>query len=257
MFTDMKGFTHKTFLTSRRQIAELLEIQDAIIRSSVRKFAGRVVKTMGDGHLIVFDSPTNAVLCGMDIQKKIGRHNQTTHPALHFELKIGINSGEVETKQNDVFGDAVNVASRIQGLAPAGGVYLTEPVYLSMNKNEIPLTLIGQKKVKGIPQKLKIYKVVNGDNRKTISRPIILGLPVAVLVITTAIYFGLDGRTGAKNAQEEIRTPATFGISVEGGYVSGAASESVEEAQESPRPSVAPSAAPVSSEKPKGKGRVR
>ena len=151
MFTDMKDFTHRTSAHSREQIEKLIDLQDKLILPIIDRFDGKVIKTIGDSYMVVFDSPTSAVLCGK-------RLIEATAP--FFELRVVLNTGEVNVKTNDIFGEPVNLVARLESSVDAGEVYLTEAVYLAMNKNEIPLAEIGTKTFKGIPRPVKIYKVL-------------------------------------------------------------------------------------------------
>jgi hypothetical protein len=157
----MKGFTAKTSGQSRSQLQHLLDLQDDMIRPMFKGFNGTVVKTIGDAFMVTFDSPTNGVLCGVAIQKVIAEHNVTAPEDDHFEIRIAVNSGEVNVKDNDVFGEPVNIAARIESIAEPGEVYFTEAVYLSMNKNEIPSSEVGHRHLKGIPEQIKVYKVLS------------------------------------------------------------------------------------------------
>ncbi len=156
MFTDMKGFTTRTSLESRNEIQHLLEVQDEIARPIFKEYEGTVVKTIGDAYLVTFESPTNAVLCGVAVQEAVSKLNQ-------FELRIAINFGEVNLKDDDVFGEPVNIASRIESISQPGEVYFTEAVYLAMNKNEVPTSEIGCRYLKGIADKVKVYKVLKEE----------------------------------------------------------------------------------------------
>jgi len=160
MFTDMKGFTSRTSIHTREQLEELLDKQEELVRPIFEKFHGNVVKTIGDAFMVVFDSPTDAVLCGVKIQEELIKYNVKTDDENKMEIRIGINSGEVNIKGEDYFGEAVNIASRIESISEANEVYFSESVYLSMNKNEIPAVEIGVRHLKGIPDDIKVYKVL-------------------------------------------------------------------------------------------------
>ncbi|MFA5188255.1 MAG: adenylate/guanylate cyclase domain-containing protein [Patescibacteria group bacterium] len=160
MFTDMKGFTARASTQSRQQLHHLLELQDELIKPAIKQFDGTIVKTIGDAFLVTFESPTDAVLCGMKIQENILNHNARATSSDQIEVRIAINSGEVNLKDGDVFGEPVNIASRIEAIAEPNEVYFTEAVYLTMNKNEIPTAEVGYRKLKGIPEEIKAYKVV-------------------------------------------------------------------------------------------------
>lgn len=161
MFTDMKGFTTKAATQSRQQLQHLLELQDEIIKPAIKHFDGNIIKTIGDAFLVTFESPTDAVLCGMKIQENILNHNARATSSDQMEVRIAINSGEVNIKDGDVFGEPVNIASRIESIAEPNEIYFTEAVYLTMNKNEIPTAEVGHRKLKGIPEEIKVYKVMS------------------------------------------------------------------------------------------------
>lgn len=160
MFTDIKGFTSKTSFQSREQLNQLLELHDDLITPIFKDFKGKIIKTIGDAFLVTFTSPTNAVLCGIKIQDKLKEYNESVDNDNKIEVRIAINSGEVTIKNRDIFGEAVNIAARIEGMAEANEIYFTESVYLSMNKNEIPSAEVGYRHLKGIPDQVKVYKVL-------------------------------------------------------------------------------------------------
>jgi class 3 adenylate cyclase len=161
MFTDMKGFTARTSTHSREQLHHLLELQDNLIKPAINQFDGNIVKTIGDAFLVTFESPTDAVLCGMKIQENILNHNARATSSDQIDVRIAINLGEVNIKDNDIFGEPVNIASRIESIAEPNEIYFTEAVYLAMNKNEIPTAEIGYRRLKGVPEQIKIYKVLS------------------------------------------------------------------------------------------------
>ena len=172
MFTDIKGYTSKTSMKKREDLEKFLDLHDTLIRPIFKQFKGTVVKTIGDAFMVVFSSPTNAVLCGMKIQSMLKDYNKKQEEDDRVEVRVAINSGEVHVRGNDYFGEAVNIASRIEGIAEANEVYFTESVYLSMNKNEIPSAAIGYRKLKGIPEEIKVYKVLTepGEIRRAKAR---------------------------------------------------------------------------------------
>jgi len=179
MFTDMKGYTSLSSSLSRTEIDHLLEAQERIVFPLVEQWKGSVIKNLGDGYLITFDSPTDAVLCGIKIQQTIQQYNAVPQ-ARPFELRIAVNSGEVAVKDGDIFGDPVNTTARILAVAPPGGVYLTDSVFLSMNKNEVQSAEVGAKMFKGVPEPIKIYRVVTDASEAGKLRQIRLRLIQAV-----------------------------------------------------------------------------
>jgi len=177
MFTDIKGFTSKTANKSRKELHRMLELHDALIKPIFKEFGGKIIKTIGDAFLVTFASPTEAVLCGMKIQKVLAKHNEYNEHGDILEVRVAINCGEVTLKGRDIFGDPVNIAARLEGVAEAGDVYFTEAVYLSMNKSEIPTADIGHRHFKGIPEDIKVYKVLKeGFKGKIEKRKSVLGI---------------------------------------------------------------------------------
>ena len=169
MFTDIKGFTSKTSKSSRKQLHTLLELHDSLIIPVFKEYDGRIVKTIGDAFMVVFHSPTDAVLCGMKIQNVLAKHNKE-NPEDRLEVRVAVNSGEVTIKGQDVFGEAVNIAARLEGVAEAGDIYFTESVYLAMNKSEIPTAQVGYRRFKGIPEEVKVYKVLQETKPKGLTK---------------------------------------------------------------------------------------
>jgi len=164
MFTDIKGFTDRTSKTSREQLLALLDAHEQLLLPIAHKFNGNLVKTLGDSLLLTFESPTNAVLCAMLMQEKLREYNNQQNDDDLINVRIAINSGEVEQRKGDIFGEAVNIAARIEGITEADEIYLTESVYLAMNKAEVPSSEVGKRRLKGIPEAIKVYRVIQDPN---------------------------------------------------------------------------------------------
>ncbi len=161
MLTDIKGFTSKTASFSRAQTQELLAKHRELVLPVIEKFRGRLVKTIGDAFLVVFDSPTDAVICGVQVQDVLKAHNADKSQQDKIEIRIAINAGEVAVHADgDIYGDPVNITSRLESIAEAGEVFFTEAVYLAMNKKEVPSSEIGYRQFKGIPEKIKVFRVL-------------------------------------------------------------------------------------------------
>jgi formylglycine-generating enzyme required for sulfatase activity len=167
MFTDIKGFTARTSDSTRRGLLDLLTRHNELVLPIALEMGGRLVKTIGDAFLLVFESPTNSALAGMKIQKRLKEYNESVADDEKIEIRIAINCGEVALQGNDVFGEAVNIASRIEGIAEPGEIYFTESVYLAMNKKEVPSVEVGWRQLKGIPEKVRVYKVKKASTPKT------------------------------------------------------------------------------------------
>jgi class 3 adenylate cyclase len=159
LLTDIKGFTDRTSRQSRVEIQQLLEQHKKILLPILKSKGGTLVKTMGDAFLMTYESPTNAVLAGIRVQAALRSYNLGKPPEQRIEVRVAINQGEVNLADDDVFGEPVNITARIEAVADAGDIYFTEAVYLSMNKNEVPSSEVGLLQLKGVPEKIRVYKV--------------------------------------------------------------------------------------------------
>lgn len=160
MFTDMKGFTESSGSRSRQEVLNLVARHDSLLRPILERFGGDVVKTIGDAFLVAFESPTNAVLCGLLMQATLREHNLTAAATEKIEVRVAINAGEVQLTEDDVFGEPVNIASRINAITEPGEVYFTHSVYLAMNRTEVPSSEVGERILKGIPEPIKVYRLI-------------------------------------------------------------------------------------------------
>ncbi len=170
MFTDIKGFTERTSAGSREDLVGLLKKHDSLLIPVINKFSGTVVKTIGDAFLVTFDSPTNAVLCGVMIQQNLRDYNAGRPDGEKIFIRVSVNMGEVEVRDGDVFGEAVNIAARLEGVTEASEIYFTESVYLAMNKAEVPSSEVGSFRLKGIPEAIKVYRVIQDTNSENFQK---------------------------------------------------------------------------------------
>ncbi|MGI5860521.1 MAG: adenylate/guanylate cyclase domain-containing protein [Myxococcales bacterium] len=171
VFTDIKDFTARTSQQTYEQNQRMLRVHDALLMPVFKSFGGRLVKTIGDAFLVVFESPTQAVLCGVAIQDRLWDYNRRVPEAEAIRVRVAVNMGEVRVEKGDVFGEPVNIAARVEGIAEAGEVLFTEAVYLAMNKAEVPSEERGLFELKGIPEKVRVYRVPQGDYRLASATP--------------------------------------------------------------------------------------
>lgn len=165
VFTDIKGFTERTSNQTLEENQRLLRRHSELLSPLFKAFGGKIIKSIGDAFLVTFESPTQSVLCGIAIQDRLWLYNRTVPERERFEVRVAVNAGEVRIEDNDVFGEPVNIASRVEGIAEAGWVYFTEVVYLAMNKAEVPAEEVGLFELKGIPGKVRVYRVPRAPYR--------------------------------------------------------------------------------------------
>ncbi|NMO14569.1 adenylate/guanylate cyclase domain-containing protein [Pyxidicoccus fallax] len=165
VFTDIKGFTERTSRQTLEENQRLLQVHHALLAPLFKAFGGRIIKSIGDAFLVTFESPTQAVLSGIAIQDRLWHHNRSVPEPEQLHVRVAINVGEVRLESNDVFGEPVNIAARVESLAEAGEVYFTEAVYLAMNKAEVPSKEVGAFELKGIPGKIRVFHVPRAPYR--------------------------------------------------------------------------------------------
>ena len=160
MFTDIVGYTSLTQKDEALAI-DLLEDHRMVVRPLLLKHSGREVKTMGDAFLVEFESALEAVRCAYDIQQSMREANSKRPDDKKVFLRIGIHLGDVIHRQNDIYGDAVNVASRIQPIAGPEGICVSRQVYDQVhNKFELPIVSVGKKSLKNVNETTEVYKVL-------------------------------------------------------------------------------------------------
>ncbi len=165
VFTDIKGFTERTSRQTLEENQRLLGRHEKLLVPLFHAFGGRIIKSIGDSFMVTFESPTQAVLCGAAIQDRLWIHNRAAPDGERLDVRVAINVGEVRVENKDVFGEPVNIAARVEGIADAGEVFFTEAVYLAMNKAEVPSEEVGAFELKGIPGKVKVYRVPHAPYR--------------------------------------------------------------------------------------------
>jgi TolB-like protein/Tfp pilus assembly protein PilF len=159
MFTDIVGYTALT-QSNEGQAMEVLERHNKLLRPFFPRFHGREIKTMGDAFLVEFENALDAAKCAVEIQSYLHDYNVSSKENWKIKLRIGIHLGDVIRKEGDVFGDAVNIASRIQPIAAPEGVTVSRHVYDQIhNKLDLPMIPLGEKSLKNVSEPIEIYAV--------------------------------------------------------------------------------------------------
>jgi class 3 adenylate cyclase len=158
MFVDMVEYSARTSRASREELIALLRAEREMVEPVAKLRGGKIVKSLGDGRLLTFESATEAVLAAVTIQRRAREFNTArASNSASLQLRIGISTGEVSLHDDDIYGDCVNMASRIEALAPAGDVYFSEATFQSLNRAEARHEFVGEFELKGSPGKVRIY----------------------------------------------------------------------------------------------------
>ncbi len=156
MFTDIVGYT-ALMGDDEEKAFEILNKNRQLQKPLIEKFNGTWIKELGDGVMASFNTVSDAVNSAIKIQNDC-------NSAGNFQLRIGIHHGEVVFEKNDIFGDAVNIASRIQALAPIGGIWISESVHNNVsNKKDINTKFVRAETLKNVKEPIKIYEIILND----------------------------------------------------------------------------------------------
>jgi len=162
MFTDIVGFT-KIMGDDESTALSILENQQSLINPIVKEHKGTIIKKMGDGLLIEFPSTVEAVECATEMQDSIKSYN-TNDDNIEFHIRIGIHLGDIVILGDDILGDGVNIASRIEPLASPDGICITDAVYQSVKSRlKLDFKRIDEVDLKHIDDKYTIYKLPKKD----------------------------------------------------------------------------------------------
>ena len=166
MFTDIVGFT-KIMGDDETTALSILENQQSLINPIVEEHKGTIIKKMGDGLLIEFPSTVEAVECATQMQDSIKSYN-TNDDNLEFHIRIGIHLGDIVIIGDDILGNGVNIASRIEPLASPDGICITDAVYQSVkSKLKLDAKRIDEVDLKHIDDKYTIYKIPDKEDIET------------------------------------------------------------------------------------------
>ncbi len=204
---DVVGYSRLVRQDEGGTLQALKAARAEIIDPKIAEHKGRLFKTTGDGVLAEFPSVVNAVACAADIQRGIASRNASRGENQALRFRIGVNLGDVVIEGDDLFGDGVNLASRLEGIAPPGGILVSGTVYDQMKgKIDIPLDYVGQQRVKNIAEPVRTYSVRLNGHRPSwrlavrrygrfwptaVSALIILSLVAGVLWWTRPVERGL------------------------------------------------------------------
>jgi adenylate cyclase len=157
---DVEGYSRLTGIDEEGTHVRLKDLLRALVKPKINVHRGRVVKDTGDGILAQFDSVVDAVRCALNIQHGMAERNRDVDPAKRIQFRIGINVGDVIVDSDDIFGDDVNVAARLQSIAKPGGICVSARVreYLQ-GQHGIAFEDAGERQLKNIVRPVRVYFV--------------------------------------------------------------------------------------------------
>ena len=156
LFSDISEFT-LTMDTDEKIAMDQVLRHNEIISLALKDYHGHLIKDMGDGQFIKFSSAVESVQCAIRIQELTEAEN--------FSIRIGIHLGDVITKNSDVFGSGVNIASRIHTASSPGSICISKEIWLQIkNQSEIESKSLGEKEFKGINEKIEVFELLTAGS---------------------------------------------------------------------------------------------
>ena len=163
---DVAGYSRLMGEDEEGTLARLKLIRTEVWDTALRKHRGRLVKTTGDGLLVEFSSAVNAVSSAVEIQRTLAERNRDCPQDKRIDYRVGINLGEIIDDDNDIFGDGVNIAARLEGIAERGGVCISRPVLDQIDGRVDGLAIreLGRQNLKNIRRPIEVYSINPHDN---------------------------------------------------------------------------------------------
>ncbi|MEK6243536.1 MAG: adenylate/guanylate cyclase domain-containing protein [Pseudomonadota bacterium] len=156
---DIAGYSALMGADEARTVRDLKGHQ-AVVLPMVGQFGGHIIDTAGDGILAEFASVVSAVECALALQKTMAQRNSAVEPAQRMHFRIGVNVGDVIYDEARIYGDGVNIAARLEGIAEAGGICLSEDAYRQVRgKLDIPIADAGEQSLKNISNPIRVYRI--------------------------------------------------------------------------------------------------
>ncbi|SDT47370.1 SUMF1/EgtB/PvdO family nonheme iron enzyme [Bradyrhizobium canariense] len=194
---DIAGYSRLMELDEEGTHGRVKRIERDLIEPSIAEHHGRLVKTTGDGFIAIFDSPVEAVRCSIVIQQNLVGRNAPLPKNSWIEYRIGVNLGDVIVETDDVYGDGVNIASRLEGLADPGQVYISGGIYEQIKHKVVcGYESLGDRKVKNITDPVRVYRVLPdaaafNKTRKRRENLLIFLLGITLLIIAGGVLWYL------------------------------------------------------------------
>jgi TolB-like protein/class 3 adenylate cyclase len=157
---DVAGYSRLMGTDEEGTLARLNAHRRALVDPKIAEHHGRIVKTTGDGILAEFSSVVDALRCAVEVQRGMGQRNAGVPQDRRIEFRVGIHQGDVITEEGDIFGDGVNVAARLEGIAEPGGICVSGRVQEDTEgKLEIAFENAGERQLKNIARPVRVYRV--------------------------------------------------------------------------------------------------
>jgi adenylate cyclase len=170
MAADMVGYSRLMAADETGTITRQKTLREALIDPTISRHDGRVVKATGDGFLAEFSSVLHAVKCAVEMQSAVAEQEAEASDDNRIQYRIGINLGDIVVDAGDIFGDGVNIAARLEALAEAGGVCISDVVYQNVKSRlNLKFESLGTRSLKNIPGGIQVHRILLDEPAKPLS----------------------------------------------------------------------------------------
>ena len=199
--TDVAGYSRLVGADEEGTLAKFKVLHRELVAPKIAEHRGRIVKTTGDGLLAEFASVIDALGSAVEIQRCMAERNAGVPQDKRIEFRIGIHQGDIIIEKGDIFGDGVNVAARLEGLAKPGGICVSARVQEdARRKFDIPLEDIGEQQLKNIARPVRVYRIrpcdaaASSQSTSPLSdRPPLASIPIGDLPFRLHRVLGAQG----------------------------------------------------------------
>jgi adenylate cyclase len=179
---DVAGYSRLIGADEEGTLNRLRAIRAEVVDPSITQYRGRIVKTTGDGLLVEFASVVDALRCATEVQNAMAEPNLGIAAEERIEFRIGINVGDVVVEDDDIFGDGVNVAARLEGLAEPGGICVSPRVQEdAAGRLDLTFDDLGELSLKNIARLMRVYRLRLAEAENTLKSAPVDGTPVLLL----------------------------------------------------------------------------
>jgi len=170
---DVAGYSRLMGADEEGTLDALRAIRRDLVEPKIAEHRGRIVKTTGDGLLIEFPSVVNAVRCAVEVQRAIAERNSAVPADQRIEFRIGVHQGDIIVEDGDIFGDGVNLAARLEGLAEPGGICVSGRVHAdAAGKVDAVFTDLGEQRLKNIARPVRAFAARTGADPVAATTPL-------------------------------------------------------------------------------------
>ena len=222
MFADVAGYSRLMESDEEETHRRLSTFQREVIRTQISENHGKIIKNTGDGVFVEFASVVDAVHCAVEIQRRMSELNANVPYDRRIEFRIGVNLGDVIVEPNDIYGDGVNVAARLEGLADPGGLCISHTAYDQVrDKIAYPFVDQGEQTVKNISRPVRVY-ALSADavaampalpptaeaprlSRYPVSRAVLAAFVAGIVLIGGGLWFGIKSARAPQSIGDSAR----------------------------------------------------